>query len=458
MGSKGRLLVYLNEPSIENEDHIDNVVCFQPQEASPTSSITKTDLFVASADPQGISNNHASSHASSVSGFQPFVRIKPAQGSDASAQNRGLMDIHSSIDSSSIKINGQGVRAAPDLAAGPVGAQDSEKEEGEWSDAEGSANACRSVIHDSSGASDKHVQERGQAALMENSACPKGVESIALDTNNVKNMSISSVVLDPETTVKKIKRSKDGEEDSASEPRPRTFRGNEANHALRSVNNLGKRPKPYQRKEVMLGKKRGRQTMYLDLEDVKQVGALKTPTPRKQIPAPTLLRAPRETHSAVPSADSEENQTQPVIQDTKQGDSSTYEGNDFVESNDYKTESNENSNSGTPGPSGMLNSSIDRSSELQTPLVSRQSSWKQPPNTKQLNQLSGRKPAVYSSTDTKLPVKRITSKKQIFVNQYQDSSVERLLREVTSEKFWNHPGNVVFHVHSCTILCLSQCL
>ncbi|XP_057794534.1 helicase sen1-like isoform X2 [Salvia miltiorrhiza] len=340
------------------------------------------------------------------------------------------MEIYSSIASSSIKINGQGVNAAPDL---PVGAQDSEKEEGEWSDAEGSANA-------SSGASNKHVQERGQVALMENSARPERVVSIALDTDNVKNGSISSVVLDPETTDKKINRSKDGEEDSASGRKARIFRGNEANHALRSVNNLGKRPKPDQRKEVMLGKKRGRQTMFLDLEDVKQVGALKASTPRKQIPAPALLRTVRETHSALPSADSGEKQTQPIIWDTEQGDLLTNGGKDFVESDDYKTESNENSNSGTPGPSAMLNSSIDLYSQVQTPLVSRQSSWKHPPNIKQLNQLSGRKPVVSSYADPKLAVKKLRSRKQSFVNQCQDSSVERLLREVTSEKFWNHPG------------------
>ncbi|KAH6759013.1 P-loop containing nucleoside triphosphate hydrolases superfamily protein [Perilla frutescens var. frutescens] len=435
MGSKGRVLFDLNEPPTENEDDIDDVVCFQPQKAIPSSSIAKTDLLVASAGPQGIVNNHAFSHASSVSGFQPFTRPKVAQGSDASAQNRG-----SSFASSSGTINGQGVKAAPDLQSGSVDAQDSEKEEGEWSDAEGSANACRSVIHDSSGASDKYVPGRGQVALMESNACPTGVENIALDTGDVKTGRISSLVLDPETTDKRSNRSKDGQEDSVSEPKPRIIRGNEANHALRSVNNPGKRAKPDHQKEVMLGKKRGRQTVFLNLEDVKQAGPLKTSTPRKQIPAPTISRAVREAHPALPSAESEEKQTQPIIRATELGDLSTYEGKNFEESNDYKSESNENSNSGTSGPSGMLNNSIDLSSEVQKPLVSRQSSWKHPPNLKQLNQVSGRKPAVssFSSTNLKLAGNRLPSKKQSFVNQYQDSSVERLLREVTSQKFWNH--------------------
>lgn len=420
MSSKGRLIVDLNEPTTENEDDIDSVVCFQTQEAVPSSSIDRKDLFVAPAGPRGISNYHASSRASSVSGLQPLVRTRSAQRFDASAQNRG-----------SININVQGVKAAlSDVQAGPIGDRDSEKEEGEWSDAEGLANASIGL----------HVQERDQVALMQNSACPKGVVNIVLDT---------------ETADKKINRAKDGEEYSASEPKPRMSRGNEATHSLRPVNNLGKRPKPDQRKEVMLGKKRGRQTMYLELEDVKQVGASKASTPTKQIPAPrALLRTVRENHSALPSADSGEKQAQSVIGDPEKDDPLTHKGNDFAESNDCKIESDENSNSAIPGPPGTLNGSIDLPLQVQTPLVSSQSSSKHQPNIKQLSQCSGRKPAVSGYTHPKLAVKRHIPKQQSFV-YIQDSSVERLLREVTSEKFWNHPGNVVSHINSCTIVCLS---
>lgn len=447
MASKGGLLFDLNELPTENEDDIDSVVCFQPQKALPSKSIAKTDA--ASARPQRIVNNQALSHSSPVHGLQPFAQTKPAQASELSAQIRGSGVNYSSIASSTRnkKINFKGVKASPDLQPGSVGAQDSEKEEGEWSDAEESANACRSFIDESSHASEKHVQERGQVALMEASACPGGVESTALDTDNIKNKSISSRVKDPETTDKKSIRSKDGEKGSGSEPKPKVIRGSEANHALRSVN-IEKRPKPDQRKEVMLGKKRKRQTMFLDLQDVKQAGPLNTSTPRKQIPAPSRSWTAKETHPPRPSADSGEKQAQPVIPDMKQGDQVSDEGKSFVDSNDNKTESDENSHSGTPGPSGMLNSSADLSSEVQLPVVSRQSSWKHPSNSKQLNQLSGRKTTVsnYSSTDPKLAAKRLTAKKQSFVNPYQDSSVERLLREVTSEKLWNHTGNLRFPV------------
>lgn len=454
MGSKEGLLFDLNDPT-ENQDDIDSVVCFQPLKAFPSKSIAKPDLSAASARPQGIVIDQAFSHSSPVHTLQPFAQTKTAQGSEESAQNRGSRGTYSSIPSSIRKINHVGVEASPDLQPGSVGAQDSEKEEGEWSDAEESGNACRSVIHDPSRASDKHVQERGQVALMENSTCPGRVESTILDTDNIKNRSTSSRAKDPEPTDNKSNRSKDGEKDSGSEPKTKVIRGSEANHALRSVNNIGKLPKPDQQKEVMLGKKRRRQTMFLDLQDVKQAGPLNTSTPRKQIPAPSKSWTVKETHPLLPSADSGEKQAQPVIPDIKQVDQLTNEGKGFVDSNDNKIESDEieTSHSGTPGPSGIKNSSTDLLSEVQAPIVSRQSSWKHPSNSKQVNQLSDRKTTVsnYSSTDSKFTAKRIPAKKQSFGNQYQDSSVERLLREVTSKKFWNHPGNLEFHVFFISI-------
>ncbi|KAK9270871.1 hypothetical protein L1049_026457 [Liquidambar formosana] len=53
-----------------------------------------------------------------------------------------------------------------------------------------------------------------------------------------------------------------------------------------------------------------------------------------------------------------------------------------------------------------------------------------------------RKPALNSQTsmDPKLGNKKNPPKKQIVsIPQYQDTSVERLIREVTNEKFWHHP-------------------
>ncbi|KAK6118930.1 hypothetical protein DH2020_047326 [Rehmannia glutinosa] len=298
----------------------------KPQRAIPSTSTPTTDLFVASAGPQGIVNNHAFSHASSVSGFQPFD-----------------------------------IKAALNLQSGSVDAQAIEKEEGEWSDAEGLDDPNgRSVIHeDSSGASDKQVLEKGTVEMME---CNVPVGSLEIRS-----------------------------------PNP------------------GDRPKLDQQKEAMLGKKRSRQTMFLNLEDVKQAGALKSSTPRRQIPAPTISRTVKEARPTLPSAERGDKQTQPVVRDTKQGDISNNEGNSFLESNECKSES--------IGDNKFMEAA---------------------PDTRQLknSQFSGRKPAVSSQSlpDPKLATKKLPSKKQTITNnQYQDTSVERLLREVTNEKFWHHP-------------------
>lgn len=447
MGSKGRLLFDLNEPPAENEDDNDAVVCFQPQRAIPSITAT-TDLFVASAGPQGIVNNHAFSHASSVSGFQPFVRSKAVQGPDIAAEKKSFMDVLTSVASSSKSRNGQDMKTSPIIQSGSLDAQEVEKEEGEWSDAEGSGDAYKRTVlrEDSSGTSDKQVSEKNKIEMIESNAPVGGVDHISPNHGNVKNENGGLPSGEnPETIDKKCDTSTDVLEESAPAPKQREVRGIEANHALKYGNSLGKRPKLDQQKEAMLGKKRSRQTMFLNLDDVKQVGVVKSSTPRRQIPAPTITRTVKEARSALVSAERGDKQTQPVVRDTKQTDLLSNEGNSFVESNECKSESNGDNSSGSIVPPRRFNSATDVSSEGQTPAVPRQGSWKLPPDTRQHknSQFSGRKPAISSqtSTDLKLAAKKLPAKKQITAsNQYQDSSVERLLREVTNEKFWHHPG------------------
>ncbi|KAL8504418.1 hypothetical protein ACS0TY_022953 [Phlomoides rotata] len=440
MGSKGRLLFDLNEPPAENEDDNDGVVCFQPQKVIPSSSTATTDLFAAPDGPQGIVNNHAFSHASSVSGFQPFVRPKVVPGPDISAEKSSVDEVFNIASKSS---NFQYTKAS----LGSIDSQDMEKEEGEWSDAEGSVDAYRrTVIHeDLSGANDTQVPEKGTVETMDSIVMVGGVDCISPNPGDVNNENGGPLSgLNPETNDKKGDISSDGQEDSAPVTKPREVRGIEANHALKYANNLGKRPKLDQQKEAMLGKKRNRQTMFLNLEDVKQAGSVKSSTPRRQIPPPTITRTMKDARPALPSAERGDKQAQPIIRDIKQPDLMSNEGNSFVESNECKSESNGDNNSGPFVPPRRLNSSTDLSSEGQTPPVLRQSSWKGPPDTRQLknSQISGRKLAIsnQSSTDPKLPAKRLPSKKPtITSNQYQDSSVERLIREVTNEKFWHNP-------------------
>ncbi|EYU33333.1 hypothetical protein ABFS82_03G017200 [Erythranthe guttata] len=440
MGSKGRLLFDLNVPPAENDDDNDDIVCFQPQRAIPSSTTATTDLFAAPSGPQGIVNNHAFSHDPLVSGFKPFVRSKFVQGSDISAEKRSPRDILSDFASSSKPSNGLDTKAAPNLQSGSVKSEVIEKEEGEWTDAEESGDAYRTstIYENSSGISDTQVLEKGNVEMMESSVMVGDLEIISSNPRDVKKENDTPVLeLDAETNDKKDETSIDGPEDSAPAPKQREIRGIEANHALKYANNLGKRQKFDQQKEAMLGKKRSRQTMFLNLEDVKQVGVLKSSTPRRQIPAPTRTLNVKEARTSLPS-------TEPAVGDTNQADLPSNEGNSFVESNENKPESIGDGSSGLFVPPRRLNSSTELSSEGQTAPVPRQNSWKLPPDTRQLknSQNSGRKSAVsnQSLTDLKLVPRKLPSKNQSFTsNQYQDSSVERLLREVTNEKFWHHP-------------------
>ncbi|XP_042015421.1 helicase sen1-like [Salvia splendens] len=442
MGSKGKLLFDLNELPAENEDDNDNnndsVICFQPQRAIP--SITApADFFVASSGPQGIVNNIAFSHASSVSGFQPFVRSKVAQGPDVSDEKKSFMDVLSNVASSSKLSNGQAMKASPIVKSG-LDVQDAEKEEGEWSDAEGSDGAYkRNVLREeSTGATDEQALEKSTVEMIENNVHAPGADTIS-PNHDVKNENGGPSEKNPETNDNNGDASMDGSEESAPVPKQREGKGIEANHALKYGNSIGKRPKLDQHKEAMLGKKRSRQTMFLKLEDVKQAGVLKSSTARRQIPAPNITRTMKETRPTLGSAERGDKQSQPVVRDTKQADLLSNEGNNFVVSNECKSESNGDHSSGSTGAPRKFNAATEALSEGQTPVFR-----KLPPDTRQHknSQFTGRKPAITSqnSVDSKLATKKLPTKKQTSIsNQYQDSSVERLLREVTNEIFWHHP-------------------
>ncbi|KAI3766926.1 hypothetical protein L2E82_17005 [Cichorium intybus] len=92
----------------------------------------------------------------------------------------------------------------------------------------------------------------------------------------------------------------DIQEDSIVAPK-KDIKGVEAIHALKIANNPRKRPKIDHQKEAMLGKKRSRQTMFLNLEDVKQAGTIKTTTPRRQnFPPPVTTRIVKESRLLLP--------------------------------------------------------------------------------------------------------------------------------------------------------------
>ncbi|XP_059590812.1 uncharacterized ATP-dependent helicase C29A10.10c isoform X2 [Vitis vinifera] len=401
MGSRGRPLFDLNEPPAEDEEENDGVFSFQPQKALPSLNSHTPDLF------------------STSSGLQ--------------------------------------------LVSSPADAQAVEREEGEWSDDESSAN-----VYGSSSMQEQSVSGSGKAQAMSEQmdyhASSVAAETLSCDikvfeSTKEENNSHASVTLDPDTHDQRSNSSRnsegngkgdvgpmDGQEEPGLVPKLKEVKGVEASFAVKCANNPGKKHKLDQHKEAMLGKKRTRQTVFLNLEDVKQAGPMKTSTPRRQnFPAPITTRIVKEIRSVPPPAERiGEKQNHSMIKDQKQVDLSSNEGGggNLVESNEPKSESNNDMNSGLLGRPRRLNSANDISAEVHPPTIPRQSSWK-PTDSRQFknSQFSGRKPSMINQSESKLVNKKHPpAKMQTTVSsQYQDTSVERLIREVTNEKFWHHP-------------------
>jgi senataxin len=240
----------------------------------------------------------------------------------------------------------------------------------------------------------------------------------------------------------------DTQEEPSLVPKQKEVKGTEASHAIRCANIPGKR-KIDQRKEEMLGKKRNRQTMFLNLEDVKQAGPIKTSTPRRQtFTSPVISRTVKEVRT-VPA----QVERVGIAKDQNQADSSVGEGVSQTETHEPKSDCN-GDNSGPFGRSRRINSEAETPVEANLPPIPRQGSWKQQTDLRQQKNafVSNRKlgQSGQSSNDVR-PVnkKHHSIKKQTPVTfQSQDSSVERLIREVTSEKFWHHPGtNFSYYYH-----------
>ncbi|XP_022768299.1 uncharacterized protein LOC111312367 isoform X1 [Durio zibethinus] len=453
MGSRGRLLFDLNEPPAEDDEESDHAACLQPQKAVPSANPHTSDLFLTSAGSQRIVNNHAFSHAPSGSGFQPFVRPKSSPFAEVGAEPKRAGDQNSNLASLSSKSNNSGeakAHVAASLVSDSANAHVVEREEGEWSDAEGSADAYgNSNLYEEVKAS----QVQGVQEVMVSSA-----SGVTVNTVNATENSHSPLRLDQTLNDQKGNNGQnsegngkgdisiDGQEEPGLLPKQREVKGIEASHALKCANNPGKR-KIDQQKEAMLGKKRNRKTMFLNLEDVKQAGPIKTSTPRRQnFPTPVITRTVKEVRTIPPPSERVgEKQGQPINEDQKQVDLPYNEGgNPAVESCDLKSECNGDMNSGLLARPRRLNSDTDLS-EAHLPPIPRQSSWKQPIDSRQLknSQFSNRKPAPISqsSMDTKMVNKKHLPSKKTTANStsYQDTSVERLIREVTNEKFWHRP-------------------
>ncbi|KAK4757964.1 hypothetical protein SAY87_019265 [Trapa incisa] len=470
MASRGRPLFDLNEPPTGEDEDNDGIVCSLPQKALPLAN-------TCPSTSQGLLNNNAFSHASSVSGFQPFIRNK-ANGSESTEMEQKRFEEQDhrvgSLSKTSEEEARPPARLVSDVANGLV-----EREEGEWSDGEGpTGTKGSSSLHeegkivqqdpDSLHKEDRREQgsgclhEEGEVLVghevpgnrereRENTSCNGRISHYASANNinetfigvNFKNYdSTCNNGLNMEVVVKKDS-SVNAKEEPNTGLKHREVKGIEASYALKCANNLGKR-KIDQQKEAMLGKKRNRQTMFLNLEDVKQAASTKNLTPRRNFSSSATTRSVREVRAgSLPVDRIAEKPNQLPFRDQKRADVPSSEAGPSIEN---ATDFNGDPDAGLLGKPKRMGIDVDLPSGVSLAPIPRQNLWKTPSDMRiqKASQVSNKKlgSTNHHSMDSKLGSKKhILSKKQTAINtSYQDTSVERLIREVTNEKFWHHPG------------------
>ncbi|AQK65963.1 P-loop containing nucleoside triphosphate hydrolase superfamily protein [Zea mays] len=482
MGSRGRMLFDLNELPAEVEEAAAAVVpkesaavvpkesaAVVPQEAvvvalqeaavvvsQPQKSLRVPTTYAPTlfqrgegSQSQGILNNNAFKHASIGSGFQPFVRN--SKDSNNTKEPMKVEDNHNSSIASLSMVNNQ----ITDSAASKVEtcnkvSQAIEREEGEWSDADGiSENAGSSNKDEFTGTASTNLKKESQESephLIKSGDVTK--DDTAAECSDAEKVDASEDRVHGSTGSDNMQNS----ECKGNQPgddldlcnRSRDVKGVEANYALRFASNPAKRPKLNEHKEAMLGKKRARQTVFINVEDAKQAGTMKTSTPRRQssFPAPIVTRTVKEASRGA-GEKAAEKQSQQAIRDQRQPEMMGSERSNSADPSDQYTESNGDAELGTQGRSKKMNAEDPASDGYQQP-VQRQASFKQSMDLKQPKSRSFSSQRTFltgtNNADQKPASKRsIISKKQTFVNNVQDSSVERLIREVTNDKFWHNP-------------------
>ncbi|XP_054820460.1 uncharacterized protein LOC129319420 [Prosopis cineraria] len=453
MGSRERPFFDLNEPPAEDSDEKDDSFSFRPQKALPSANLHASDLLVKSAGIQGIVNNRAFSHASSFSGFQPFVRSKTICIPEGDYGSLRSGDHNANAYLSSKNSKDEDMRVMEPKILNSANSQFLEREEGEWSDAEVSGNVkgCNNLLHQGKTSEEQAVSETAEgrfyAAVDSNSNNIKVSDSATDEKNSHGSVGLESGGVEqknndmPNSEYRvKGEASVYAQDETSSIPKQKEVKGIEAVHALKGANNPGKR-KIDQRKEEMLGKKRNRQIVVLNMEDAMQAGPIKTSTPRRQtVPSSAIKCVVKEVRNIPAPVDRVR-----VVKDQKQADISSGEGGTHNDTYEPKSDCN-GDNSGLIGLPKRLNSENELSTGVNLHPVPRQNSWKQPIDLRQQKNVPvlSKKLGLpgQSSNDAKLGNKKHFSiKKQTPVNTVpQDTSVERLIREVTSEKFWHHPG------------------
>lgn len=246
-------------------------------------------------------------------------------------------------------------------------------------------------------------------------------------------------------------------------------KGVKGQHESKFPSCLGNKRKVDEQTEAKLGKKRSRQTVFLNLEDVKRAGPIKTQTSKRQssVQSPSTHLS-RENHRSSHASPDGSIDKQGLInnKDQRQADSSSSEGGTVPEiqdlkRTDYMSEDSSavqisNTEKTLRGNAVLWSKRVNCNSETTVeglpPPIPRQTSWKQGLEQKhgKGQQLLNQKLSIVSGPARDPLDQRPAGKKHLSVSKkqglgnapYQDTSIERLHREVTSEKFWHHPGEM----------------
>ncbi|OAY84452.1 putative ATP-dependent helicase C29A10.10c [Ananas comosus] len=461
MGSRGRLLFDLNEPPAEEEDEKNGVIVSQPQKSLPNSNTRPSNLFSLPDGCQRIVNNHPFTHASSGSVFQPFVRNKDSQILKESKKKENDLSANRASTSTTTS---HVTNYKAHVASMNHEAQTVDREEGEWSDLDGNSDAAGSNISNRDEMDGTEVAQNNKGTEESEPDSAKSDDVTKDDPTGIGHSNSEIVDASRDTRVLGLLGSEsnknleygskglsadgaDGVEEPPAMGKSKDVKGVEANYALKFANYPTKRPKLDEHKEAMLGKKRARQTVFINVEDAKQAGSIKTSTPRRQssFPAPIITRTVKEGSRASTSVAewTAERQSPFINKDQKQSEMLGSEESIFADPGDQKAESNGDFDFGSQTRSKRTNNT-EFPLEGNPTTVPRQGSWKTLDSKQFKNPpASSRKPVAAGQTipDQKPGNKKhLSSKKQVSNNlQYQDTSVERLLREVTNDKFWHHP-------------------
>ncbi|KAE8666822.1 hypothetical protein F3Y22_tig00112491pilonHSYRG00353 [Hibiscus syriacus] len=231
----------------------------------------------------GMSCAFAAFQSSHIACFQPFIRPTASSFPEVGVESKRVDDQNFNLALSPSKLNNSGkikAHVAASSVSGSANAHTVEREEGEWSDAEGSGDVCGNYsTHEEVKASlGQGVQE-----LMESDALGATVESVRA-AENIHSPSRLDQNLNEQM----------------------------GNNVLVSEGN-GKG-------DISIdGQEEPGKTMFLNLEDVKQAGPIKTSTPRRQnFLTPVITRTVKEVRTNSLSGEhSGEKQGQPINEDQK---------------------------------------------------------------------------------------------------------------------------------------------